>query len=142
MVKKHYEVDEAVQERPSLKSREGFIPFVTLRSIKWVHLSGRGLSDLEGDQRLLDIIYHKIGGHKGWISAADFFEAMKQINSVDPPRDAWEHLGLEGFDEAHAAKQKKRKPKKTRRKIRKPEFVQLAEKYRAYMNARLLRVRR
>ena len=43
---------------------------------------------------------------------------------------------------AHAAKQKKRKPKKTRRKIRKPEFVQLAEKYRAYMNARLLRVRR
>ena len=129
MVKKHYAVDDAVQERPSLKGK-----FVTLRSLKWRHLSGRGLTDLEGSARLIDILYHKVGGHKGWINADDFFAAMKNINSVDAPKDAWDHLGLEGYDAAHDAGKKKRR--KRGRKIKKTEFVALAEKYRLYMNAR------
>ena len=41
--------------------------------------------------------------------ADDFFAAMKNINSVDAPKDAWDHLGLEGYDAAHDAGKKKRR---------------------------------
>ena len=101
-------------------------------------MSGKGLLELEGSARLIDILYHKIGGHKGYIYPADFVEAMKQINSIDPPIDAWEHLGLEGYEEAHCKTRKKRNFKKehARRKIMKDEFVAMAEKYRIYMNGR------